>query len=114
MLVRGTIQGINSSPPAYLCHQSVRTRVLFILEDNVRIVVRSQLLKPLRVPRDLALVSATGPQRLLSDVRDELFVRQWGQFLRVSPVFAESPARSARQAGGRQGDADESRQHKTH
>lgn len=45
----------------YLSHEPVRTGVLFILKDNVSIVIGSQFFKSLGVPRDLAFVSATGP-----------------------------------------------------
>lgn len=92
---------------SHLSHEPVGTGVLLILEDDVSVVVGSQLLKSLRVSRDLAFVSAAGPQGLLRHVGDELLVRQRCQLLRVLPP-AVAPARSTAHPGGQQGQADES------
>lgn len=44
----------------YLCHHAVSTCVFLILEDDVGVVVRGELLEALRVPGNFPLVSPAG------------------------------------------------------
>lgn len=92
---------------SYLSHHPVGSCVLLILEDDVCVIIGSELFKALGVPCDLALVSTARPQGLLRHIGDELLVRQRCQLLGVSPP-AVAPARSASHRGGHQGQADES------
>lgn len=77
----------------YLGHEPVGARVLLILEDNIRVVVRRQLLETIGIARYFALGSPAGPQGLLGYVGAELFVCQRDEFLGRSPL-AVPPARS--------------------
>lgn len=77
----------------YLGHEPVGARVLLILEDYIRVVVRRQLFETLGIARYFALGSPAGPQGLLGYVGAELFVRQRDEFLGKSPL-AVPPARS--------------------
>ena len=81
-------------PLTHLGHESVRGRVLLVLEHDVDVVVGRQLLKALGAPGDLALVPPAGAQRLLGHVGAELLVGQRGELL-GGPPPAVAPARSA-------------------
>ena len=86
---------IKRDPPlTHLGHESVRGRVLLVLEHDVYVVVGRQLLKALGAPGYLALVPPAGTKRLLGYVGAELLVCQRGEFL-GGPPPAVSPARSA-------------------
>lgn len=67
------------SRSTHLCHQPVSTCILFILKDDVRVVVGHQDLEALRVAADFALGFATGPQSLFRHVGHKLLVLQRGQ-----------------------------------
>ncbi len=66
---------------AHLRHESIRTCVLLIFEDDIRVVVRCELFKALRGPGDLALVSPTGSQCLFGYIWNKLLVIKGCQFL---------------------------------
>lgn len=66
------------SVPSYLRHHPVCTGVFLVLEDDVRVVVRRELLETLRVARYFPLVPAARSERLLSHVGAELFVGERG------------------------------------
>lgn len=82
-------------PVAYLGHEPVCARVLLILEDNIRVVVRRQLFKTLGVARDFALGSPAGSQGLLGDVGAELLVRERDELLREPPLAVPPPRPAA-------------------
>ena len=50
---------------SHLGHEAVGVGVLFILEDNVWIVVAHKFIEALRVACDLALCSPAGPEVVL-------------------------------------------------
>lgn len=95
-----------------LCHQPVCVRVLLVLKDDVRVVVRSQVLEALRAAADLPLVLAAGSQGFLCHVGDVLLESQRRQL--VVPALAVPPARSAARDDGRQQQAQGHRQHHSH
>lgn len=68
-------------PPrsTHLCHQPVCTCILFILKDDVRVVVGHQDLEAFRVAADFALGFATGPKGLFRHIGHKLLVLQRGQ-----------------------------------
>lgn len=80
---------------SHLGHEAVSTRVLFVLEDDIGVVVGGELLEALRAARDLAFVAPAGAQSLLRHVRAELLVGKRHEFARRPPATAHYPARPA-------------------
>ncbi len=97
---------------AHLRHESIRTCVLLIFEDDIGIVVRCELFKALRGPGDLALVSPTGSQCLFGYIWNKLLVIKGCQFL-WRPPFPMSPPRPTALVNRceNQGAADEEPKH---
>lgn len=83
-----------TSPP-YLGHEPVGARVLLILEDNIRVVIRRQLFETLGVARYFALGSPAGAQGLFGDVGAELFVSKRDELLREPPLAVPPPRPAA-------------------
>lgn len=77
-----------------LCHHAVCTCVLLILEDDVGVVVRGQLLEALGAAGDFPFVPPAGSQRLLGHVGAELLVGERRQ-LPGRPPLAVASARAA-------------------
>lgn len=61
VLLKGRAKRHYGSQERYLCHHAVCTCVLLILEDDVGVVVGSELLEALRVAGNFPFVSPTGP-----------------------------------------------------
>uniref|UniRef100_A0A2M4B6G5 Putative secreted protein n=1 Tax=Anopheles triannulatus TaxID=58253 RepID=A0A2M4B6G5_9DIPT len=59
-------------PGTVLCHHSIRTRTLLVLEDDVLVVVRFEAPELAVVARDRSLLHAGRGQRVFADVRDVL------------------------------------------
>jgi len=77
----------------HLRHHAVRTCVLLILENNVRVVVGRQLFKALGGASYLPLISPTGSQRFFGNVWTELLVGERREFP-CSSSLAVTSARS--------------------
>lgn len=67
---------INVRAFVHLCHQSVGSGALLILEDDVRVVVGHKVPEPGVVPGHAALADPAGRQRVLANVRHMLLEHQ--------------------------------------
>ena len=86
----------------YLTHDTVRSRSLLILEENLRVVVHHESLEPGVCPRDLSLREPARSQALLGHVGDVLLVYEGGSLAGPASYPVPAPGAAGQGEGGQE------------